>query len=600
MTSQINPNNVDGTYPVAGQANNTQGFRDNFTNIKTNFQYAEDEITDLQSKAILKSALSGGTLDNNMSDNLIYAVKLQDVSWTYVQNTATSGSINLDFSAGAYQSVSTTGSVSLSFSNWPVTGSAGSLFFTFNCTNTAYTLTLPAAVSQGLYGIQGISPGTPGVSNTITFSSTGAYTFRFDTNDGGTTIAIFDFSRAYNQFAGNVYINGTATSTSTTTGALQVDGGTGIVGNLNVGGDFVTYNGSNNPVFSAYAANGFVRINSPTVPANAAGALNIVGSSDGSYQPITQAGGLIHLTGNDGVSSRFTSDAFGTSAVPTFVGRRSRGTAASPTVPVNNDVLLRFVSGGWNGAGYGPTAGTTLPTGVDFVAKETFSGTAMGSEIQFYNAPLTSNVRTLSATISSTQATFPGIVSATGNVVAGNVNTGAISLSGNVISNLNVTGNITGGNVTTTGLMSTTGNINGGNIIGSALMSCVGNILTTGNVLLNSNGAVGYNAGAGGSVAQTGNKSTGVTLNKPSGQITMQSNNLAADTTVSFTLTNSIIQDYDLLLINVVGGVATPASYNIDANCTSGSAVISVRNITGGTLGEAIVLRYAVIRGSVA
>ena len=48
MTSQINPNNVDGTYPVAGQPNNTQGFRDNFTNIKTNFSYAETEITDLQ------------------------------------------------------------------------------------------------------------------------------------------------------------------------------------------------------------------------------------------------------------------------------------------------------------------------------------------------------------------------------------------------------------------------------------------------------------------------------------------------------------------------------------------------------------------------
>ena len=55
MTSQINPNNIDGNYPVAGQPNNTQGMRDNFTNTKTNFQYAEDEINDLQSKAILKS-----------------------------------------------------------------------------------------------------------------------------------------------------------------------------------------------------------------------------------------------------------------------------------------------------------------------------------------------------------------------------------------------------------------------------------------------------------------------------------------------------------------------------------------------------------------
>jgi len=540
MTSQINPNNIDGTYPVAGQPNNTQGMRDNFTNTKTNFQFAADEITELQSKSVLKSALTGSTLDNNMNDNLIYNVTLNDTCYTYLQNTATSGTITLDYTAAQYQYVSTTGSVSLGFTNWCPSGTAGFLNFTINITNVAHTLTLPASVSLGLYGIQGISPGTPGVSNTITFGATGQYSFRFSSSDGGTTIDIFDFSRGYNQYAGNVYINGTATSTSPTTGALQVDGGTGIVGNLNVGGDFVTYTSGGDPVFSAYAANGFVHINAPSIPANSAGALNIVGSTDGSYQPVTQAGGMIHITGNDGVSARITNDAFGTSAVPTLVGRRSRGTAASPTVPVNNDVLLRFVGGGWNGSGYGPTAGTTLPTGIDFVAKETFSGTAMGSEIQFYNAPLTSNVRTLSATISSTQATFPGIVSATGNVIS------------------------------------------------------------TGNILATDGGAVGYNAGAGGTVSQTGNKSTGVTLNKPSGEITMQNTNLSADTTVSFTLTNSTISARDLLLMNIVGGVVTGAAYNLDANCTSGSAVISVRNITGGTLGEAIVIRYAVIRGSIA
>jgi hypothetical protein len=63
MTSAINPNDIDGTYPVAGQDNNSQGFRDNFTNTKTNFQYAANEITDLQSKAVLKEALVGTVLN---------------------------------------------------------------------------------------------------------------------------------------------------------------------------------------------------------------------------------------------------------------------------------------------------------------------------------------------------------------------------------------------------------------------------------------------------------------------------------------------------------------------------------------------------------
>jgi len=66
MSSNINPNNIDTAYPVAGQDNDSQGFRDNFTNIKTNFEFAAEEINDLESKVLLKSALTGTTLDNDM------------------------------------------------------------------------------------------------------------------------------------------------------------------------------------------------------------------------------------------------------------------------------------------------------------------------------------------------------------------------------------------------------------------------------------------------------------------------------------------------------------------------------------------------------
>ena len=189
MTSQINPNNVDGTYPVAGQPNNTQGFRDNFTNIKTNFSYAETEITDLQNNGVFKAALSGTTLNNNMADNLIYAVKLNDVSYTFLQNAATSGSIAIDYSAGQYQYISTTGSISLNFSNFPVSGVQGIIQIAVNITSTAYTLTLPAAVSLGTTGLQGYA------SNVITFAATGTYQFAFSTVDGGTTITIYDLNR---------------------------------------------------------------------------------------------------------------------------------------------------------------------------------------------------------------------------------------------------------------------------------------------------------------------------------------------------------------------------------------------------------------------
>lgn len=189
MTSSINPNNIDGTYPTPGVPNNTQGFRTNFTNIKTNFQYAEDEINDLQSKAVLKSALTGTTLDNNMSDGLIYAVKLNDVSYTYLPVTATSGSVDIDYSASQYQTLNPTGSIVLSFTNWPAANSYGEVTVTVNVTNVSYTLTLPAAVSLGTVGLQGYS------SSVVTFAATGTYQFKFSTVDGGATVTITDLSR---------------------------------------------------------------------------------------------------------------------------------------------------------------------------------------------------------------------------------------------------------------------------------------------------------------------------------------------------------------------------------------------------------------------
>lgn len=189
MTSQINPNDIDATYPVAGQPNNTQGFRDNFTAIQTNFQYAEDEITDLQSKVVLKAALTGTTLNNNMNDALIYAAKIQDFSATTVNVTATAGSIIVDYTAGHYQSISTSGNINLSFSNFPLTPNLGYIKIQLIIDAPGRTVTLPAAVSLGVTGVQGY------VGNVITFAATGTYEFAFQTKNGGTTITMFDLNR---------------------------------------------------------------------------------------------------------------------------------------------------------------------------------------------------------------------------------------------------------------------------------------------------------------------------------------------------------------------------------------------------------------------
>jgi len=189
MASNINPQNIDGAYPVAGQDNDSQGFRDNFTNTRTNFTYAADEISDLQAKAVLKAALVGTTLNNDMGGSLLSNAQVQDISETRVALGTVSGSQTINYAAGSYYTVTTSGSITLAFSNFSAAGTTSRVRVQVTIASTAHTLTLPAAVSVGTSNIQGIA------SNVITFNKTGTYEFEFETSDGGTTITVIDQNR---------------------------------------------------------------------------------------------------------------------------------------------------------------------------------------------------------------------------------------------------------------------------------------------------------------------------------------------------------------------------------------------------------------------
>lgn len=124
-------------------------------------------------------------------------------------------------------------------------------------------------------------------------------------------------------------------------------------------------------------------------------------------------------------------------------------------------------------------------------------------------------------------------------------------------------------------------------------------LATPGSIINNGgSGKVGYAAGAGGTVTQATSKSTGVTLSKQSGQITMNAAALAASTTVSFTLTNTIIEANDVLILNHVSA-GTAGAYTLNAQVSAASASINVRNVTLGSLSEAIVIQFVVINAAV-
>jgi len=107
---------------------------------------------------------------------------------------------------------------------------------------------------------------------------------------------------------------------------------------------------------------------------------------------------------------------------------------------------------------------------------------------------------------------------------------------------------------------------------------------------------IGYSTAAQGAVTQSTDKSTGVTLNKSMGQITLNAASLAATTNVTFTLTNNLLSAKDVLILNVTNG--TSGAYNAwVSSMTAGSATITLRNISASPLAEAVVINFAIIHG---
>ena len=114
--------------------------------------------------------------------------------------------------------------------------------------------------------------------------------------------------------------------------------------------------------------------------------------------------------------------------------------------------------------------------------------------------------------------------------------------------------------------------------------------------LMYSTAELGYSTAAQGAVTQLTSKSTAVTLNKSAGQITMNNAALANGAIISFTLNNTLLSARDLLIVNVSGGIATTGTYTaFVSTVAAGSAVISLYNVSAGSLSEAVVLNYAIV-----
>ena len=342
MASNIQPQNIDGAYPVTGQDNNSQGFRDNFTNIKVNFQDAAEEITDLQNKVLLKAPLIGSAVPLSVSNDMngtapIIGALIRNFGANRVAVSATSGSIAVNYSQGHYQSITTSGSITLSFNNFPASGTYGYIKLQINITNTAHTVTLPAAVTLGTSGLQGYNSGT------ISFGATGVYEFAFGTYDSGTTITIFDLNRALTNF---------------TAADLQVDDVT-ATGNIIAGFGGVGY----------ISATGNVLTGQQVIASG-----NIVGSNVVTNGTVSSVGNVI---GGNIVTNGIVSSIGNVNAG--FTNARVR-----PTIGSSSLAALQFTAGDMLST---PAAGAFEYDGVSFYATATANQRSLIPGTQFIMTP---------------------------------------------------------------------------------------------------------------------------------------------------------------------------------------------------------------------
>ena len=275
------------------------------------------------------------------------------------------------------------------------------------------------------------------------------------------------------------------------------------------------------------------------------GGVEIIGSATGRYIAPGAPGTMLQITGNPGLPARLYLD--GNAEYASFVARRYNGNVAVPTQVLANQDVLRINA----------TAATTSGVGnvalgqIRISALEDQTPTAQGSSITFTVTPVGS--------------------SAANRVDVANVTVaeGITVTKARVLGNLTVNGNIVGNATTTT--------------------ATIGELRVSGNVTFNANvnNAVtnGFNKAGGTAVA-----------NGRTGQITSLADIIAKGSAATFTITNSYITNKDVVIVNIASGASIDA-YSVSVTAVNnGNCQVTVTNNGSGSLSQALVFNFAVIK----
>jgi hypothetical protein len=353
---------------------------------------------------------------------------------------------------------------------------------------------------------------------------------------------LFSNASPYNTYTGNTGISVTANANTgtvdiTNTGVTSIIAGTNII---------------------VSQANGNVTISSTGGGSGSGGTVTSVGLIPGSTSRLVVSNSPVVSAGNIGI------DLATSGAIP--------GTYTYPSVTVDSYGRVTSIA---NGSSVGTVTSVGITPGAGIQVTGTNPITTSGT-MTVVNTGVTSLNAGTGITLSGSNGNVTISTSTTGGTVTSIVLTS---------STLTVTGSpITSAGTITVDIPSTitlTGNITGGNL------------KTTGAILSNSSSAgAGYSTGAGGTVTQATSRTTGVTINKISGAITLVS---AAGTSsyTTFTVTNSTVAATDVIIVNQKSGTDKYEAFV--SNVAAGSFNITFSDVSGTTT-EQPVFNFAVIK----
>lgn len=226
MTSQINYDTIDTLFPVAGQDNDSQGFRDNFDAIKTALTVANSEVSKLQTNALLSANLSTNVaVENNLNGSGIVNGYYANFNGLFQSVTVSDTTYTATVSEFPEQLLNLTGDVTIRFSGWPASDKSSKVKLHLVSTANAYQVTFVEPAGTILYDINFPTPFVVDVNSANTVDVVEAWT-----SSNGSTV--------YLKYLGK--FTSTPSNNQTINGSLSVTGNT-VLGNATT--DNITLSG---------------------------------------------------------------------------------------------------------------------------------------------------------------------------------------------------------------------------------------------------------------------------------------------------------------------------------------------------------------------